>query len=132
MLIFQREIKGPPGSAESCRSRKQAQESDMFRNLFKSIAVIAFLVSAGTVAADVLLIEEVRERMARDLPDNGLTKSEVEQRYGRPNERRAPVGEPPISRWLYDDYSVYFEHDLVIESVLHRGAVLSARNNPNG
>src|SRR6056297_927873 len=131
MLIFQREIKGPPGSAEPGRSRKQLQESDMFRNTFKSIAVIAFLVTAGTVAADVLLIEEVRERMQRDLPDNGLTMSQVEQRYGRPNERRAPVGEPPISRWLYDDYSVYFEHDLVIESVLHRGAVLSG-NDPNG
>lgn len=104
----------------------------MFRNTFKSIAVIAFLAAAGTVAADVLLIEEVRERMQRDLPENGLTKSEVEQRYGRPNERRAPVGQPPISRWLYDDYSVYFEHDLVIESVLNHGAVLSAGGNPNG
>jgi len=103
----------------------------MFRNTFKSIAVIAFLVTAGTVAADVLLIEEVRERMQRDLPHNGLTTSEVEQRYGSPNERRAPVGDPPISRWLYDDYSVYFEYDLVIESVLHRGAVLSG-NDPNG
>lgn len=104
----------------------------MFRNTFKSIAVIAFLLSAGAVAADVLLIDEVRERMQRDLPDNGLTKSEVEQRYGRPNERRAPVGEPPISRWLYDDYSVYFERDLVIESVLHHGAVLSSGTSPNG
>jgi len=104
----------------------------MFRNTFNSIAVVAFLVTAGTAAADVLLIEEVRERMQRDLPENGMTTSEVEQRYGRPNERRAPVGEPPISRWLYDDYSVYFEHDLVIESVLNRGAVLSAGNQPNG
>lgn len=101
----------------------------MFRNTFKSIAVIAFMATAGTVAADVLLIEEVRERMQRDLPENGLNMSEVEQRYGRPNERRAPVGEPPISRWLYDDYSVYFEHDLVIESVLHRGAVLADSNS---
>ena len=104
----------------------------MIRNIFKSIAVIGFLVTAGTVAADVLLIEEVRERMQRDLPENGMTKSEVEQQYGRPDERRAPVGEPPISRWLYDDYSVYFERDLVIESVLHRGAVLSSGNNSNG
>lgn len=103
----------------------------MFRNTFKSIAVIAFLVTAGTVSADVLLIEEVRERMQRDLPENGLTKSEVEQRYGRPNERRAPVGEPPISRWLYDDYSVYFEYDLVIESVLNHGAVLASGRQPN-
>ena len=104
----------------------------MFRNTFKSIALAGLLMTAGTVTADVLLIEEVRKRMQRDLPENGLTKSEVEQRYGRPNERRAPVGEPPISRWLYDDYSVYFEHDLVIESVLHHGAVLSAGSQPNG
>lgn len=100
----------------------------MFRKALKSIAVISFLLTTGTVAADVLLIEEVRERMQRDLPVNGLTRAQVEERYGRPNERRAPVGDPPISRWLYDGYSVYFEHDLVIESVLHRGAVLERRN----
>jgi len=100
----------------------------MFRSILKSIAVIAFMATAGTTDADVLLIDEVRERMQRDLPGNGLSMNEVEQRFGRPNERRAPVGEPPISRWLYDDYSVYFEHDLVIESVLHHGAVLSGNN----
>jgi len=96
----------------------------MFRNSLKSIALVACMLSAGSAAADVLLIEEVRERMQRDLPANGLTKAQVEQRYGTPGERRAPVGEPPISRWVYDEYSVYFEHDLVIESVLHHGAVL--------
>ena len=101
----------------------------MFRNSLKSIAMVAFMLSAGSVAADVLLIEEVRERMRRDLPENGLTKSEVKQRYGAPGERRAPVGEPPITRWVYDQYSVYFEHDLVIESVLHHGAVVDARGN---
>jgi len=97
----------------------------MIRNSLKSIAIVAFMLSTGSVGADVLLIEEVRERMQRDLPGNGLTKAQVEQRYGTPNERRSPVGEPPITRWVYEDYSVYFEHDLVIESVLHRGAVLA-------
>lgn len=84
---------------------------------------------APTAQADVLLIEEVRERMLRDLPDNGLSQTDVERRYGTPNERRAPVGDPPITRWVYDDYSVYFEHDLVIESVLHHGAVLQTRQS---
>ncbi len=100
----------------------------MLRNAW--ITVILAAVAVGCLwmptpaASDVLLIEEVRERMRRDLPSNGLDKQEVEQRYGVPNERHAPVGEPPITRWVYDGYSVYFEHDLVIESVLHRGAVL--------
>lgn len=81
-------------------------------------------LAAVPVQADVLLIEEVRERMSRDMPSNGLSAREVEQRYGAPNERRAPVGDPPITRWVYDDYSVYFEYDVVIESVLHHGAVV--------
>jgi len=101
----------------------------MFRNSLKSIAMVVLMLSAGSVAADVLLIDEVRERMQRDLPANGLTKAQVEQRYGTPNERRSPVGDPPITRWIYDQYSVYFEHDLVIESVLHHGAVVDARGD---
>jgi hypothetical protein len=28
------------------------------------------------------------------------------------------VGEPPISRWEYTGYTVYFEHDLVLHSVI--------------
>lgn len=90
-------------------------------------------VMTVAVAGDVLLIEKVEERMMRDLPQNGLTKARVEQRYGAPNERRAPVGDPPITRWVYDDFNVFFEYDLVIESVLHPDAVMreiEARSEP--
>ena len=73
---------------------------------------------------DLLLIEKVRERLSRDLPGNGLRMTEVEARFGAPVERRGPIGEPPITRWIYQDYSVYFEHQLVIESVLHEQAVV--------
>jgi len=73
---------------------------------------------------DILLIEKVMEGMLRDLPGNGLTMAEVEQRFGSPIERSSAVGEPPITRWTYGDYSVYFEHSLVIESVLHHEAVI--------
>ncbi|NKI34079.1 hypothetical protein HFP89_02725 [Wenzhouxiangella sp. XN79A] len=83
-------------------------------------------------SADVLLIEEVRERMQRDLPENGLTTAEVEDRYGAPIDRGRPVGDPPITRWTYDDYSVYFEFDVVIDSVLHHGAVLGGRTGRGG
>ncbi|MEM7054357.1 MAG: hypothetical protein AAF446_07385 [Pseudomonadota bacterium] len=88
-------------------------------------AACILLLMIGSAKADVLLIDEVRERMLRDLPGNGLSQAEVEQRYGTPLERRNPVGDPPITRWVYDDYSVFFEYDLVLESVLHRGAVLN-------
>lgn len=85
------------------------------------------------MAGDVLLIEKVRESMMRDLPQNGLTKAQVEERYGMPSEKRAPVGDPPITRWVYDDFNVFFEYDLVINSVLHQDALMrevEARSEP--
>jgi flavin-dependent dehydrogenase len=103
----------------------------MFRSIVIACAAALWLGSAGFASADVLLIEEVRERMQRDLPANGMSQQAVRERFGEPAERHAPVGEPPITRWVYDDYSVYFERDLVIESVLHRGAVLE-RSSSDG
>lgn len=96
------------------------------------IAALGFALAASAALAnsdrqttgDILLIEKVMERMTRDLPGNGMSMAEVERRFGSPAERAPAVGEPPITRWTYDDYSVYFEHDLVIESVLHHEAVI--------
>jgi hypothetical protein len=34
------------------------------------------------------------------------------------------VGEPPITRWDYGSYSVYFEYDVVLFSVLTEGQVI--------
>lgn len=95
---------------------------------FLPFGCAALMLLAASANADVLLIEEVRERMLRDLPSNGLTQAEVIQRYGEPLEQRSPVGDPPITRWIYDEYSVYFEYDTVLESVLHHGAVLHGRD----
>lgn len=100
--------------------------------LFLAVVLFALAwpmaVAERQTSGDILLIEKVRERMMRDLPNNGLSMAEVERRFGEPVERRGPVGEPPITRWTYDDYSVYFEHQLVIESVLHNEAIVRAVN----
>ena len=96
----------------------------MFVKFLKTFSILLLLGIMGRAGADVLLIEEVQERMLRDLPANGLSQAEVTERFGVPNERHAPVGDPPITRWVYDDYSVYFEYDLVIDSVLNAGAVV--------
>ena len=84
--------------------------------------VLAFAVQA--VYADVLLIDEVRQADRMELPKNGQSKADVEAQFGTPLEKRAAVGDPPISSWKYDTYSVYFEYDLVLSSVLHPGAVI--------
>lgn len=94
------------------------------KSMFKLVWGAAFLGLITAASADVLLIEKVRERMSRDLPGNGLTMDEVERRFGQPVERMPAVGDPPITRWTYDEYSVFFEHNLVIESVVHHQAVV--------
>ena len=46
--------------------------------------------------------------------------SQVEKQFGAPTERYAPVGQPPITRWVYGDKVVYFEYDHVVHAVLVR------------
>lgn len=89
------------------------------------VFTVLLMMAAVAASADVLLIDEVRQVEQMSLPQNGLSKADVESRYGTPAEKRAAVGDPPISRWDYADYSVYFEYDLVLYTVLHPGAVIA-------
>ena len=55
------------------------------------------------------------------MPDKGMDKDSVRARYGEALEKTAASGEPPISRWIYADFSVYFESETVVHSVItHR------------
>lgn len=49
-----------------------------------------------------------------------MTQASVESKFGAPNSKVAAVGEPPISRWEYQNFVVYFEYDRVIHAVLKR------------
>jgi hypothetical protein len=88
--------------------------------------VLAFMLIMAfqTISADVLIIDEVRQADRMELPKNGQSKADVEAKFGTPAEKHSPVGDPPISSWKYDTYSVYFEYDLVLFTVLHPGAVI--------
>jgi hypothetical protein len=51
------------------------------------------------------------------VPGRGLSMAQVEQRYGPASTRLAAVGQPPITRWVYPSFVVYFEYNLVIHAV---------------
>jgi hypothetical protein len=53
-------------------------------------------------------------------PTRGMTQARVESVYGAPQSRVAPVGDPPIERWEYADFVVFFEYDRVIHAVRRR------------
>lgn len=54
------------------------------------------------------------------LPGRGMTMEQVEAKFGPPREKLPDVGDPPITRWNYDGFSVYFEYQYVIDSVSDR------------
>ena len=54
-----------------------------------------------------------------NMPHRGLSKSQVESRFGQPGSKNGPVGTPSIYRWNYNNYSVFFENNIVIHTVAH-------------
>ncbi len=65
----------------------------------------------------------------QDVPFQGMTQEQVKNVYGEPLTAKAPVGKPPITRWDYDNYSVYFEGNQVIHAFVHQQR-LQTRLNP--
>src|SRR6185312_1734314 len=51
-------------------------------------------------------------------PRRGVSMAQVEKRFGEPRERHPAVGTPPITRWDYEHFAVFFEKDLVIDAVV--------------
>ncbi|MFC1689663.1 hypothetical protein ACFL07_08430 [Pseudomonadota bacterium] len=86
------------------------------------------LLTTATLSADVLLIEEVRQSGRMEVPENGMKTADVRGRFGEPAKVHAAVGDPPITEWEYDHWSVYFEYDLVLFTVLHKGEVIDKKS----
>lgn len=55
-------------------------------------------------------------------PARGSTMSQVEARFGSPTTKHSAVGDPPITRWDYAQFSVFFEYDKVLHAVVIRPA----------
>ncbi len=101
------------------------------------IALAALLlVPAMPSSADVLLIERTEKAAQATLPRNGLTMAQVEARFGAPSEKLAPVAgykpaHPAITRWRYGGYTVYFENQRVISTVLDSPTPVATGNTTN-
>jgi hypothetical protein len=75
-------------------------------------------VVTGASAETILVGDQVSVASASvALPARGSTQATVEAKFGAPVERHATVGKPPITRWDYAGFSVFFERDRVIHAV---------------
>jgi hypothetical protein len=78
--------------------------------------------AGGALAETVVVNDQVQVRETQlDRPKRGSTMGEVEKHFGAPLTRHPTVGKPPITRWDYSNFSVFFEHDRVIHAVVTGG-----------
>jgi len=87
----------------------------------------ALLLGATQATGDTLTIPVgQQETAAADAPARGEAAAGVEARLGAPLQRDQGVGVPPISRWDYPDFSVYFESGKVLHTVAKRRAAVTS------
>jgi len=86
------------------------------------VLTLVLLAGGFSAGADTLLIERQEQAAKVALPTKGMLMAQVERDFGAPTSKADPVGTPPITRWTYASYSVYFEHDHVITAVLNKSS----------
>lgn len=82
------------------------------------IVSLALGLAATTAMADQLTTPPAPGASEQaNRPARGMSMDKVEATFGAPTRRQPAVGEPPITRWEYPGFVVYFEHHLVIHTV---------------
>lgn len=86
------------------------------RRLVGLMMLFGMLSLAGIAIADVLTLQA---NAARDIarPSRGMSMARVVEQFGEPLEKYPAVGKPPITRWDYADFSVFFEYQHVVHAV---------------
>jgi len=90
------------------------------RRLLLVLASLAICTPVLTHADELTMPqpEHPAPQASVDHPRRGMSMQKVESLFGTPVKRMPAVGQPPISRWEYQGFVVYFEHDRVLHSVI--------------
>lgn len=91
----------------------------MIRHKCLALVAAAALYTMTPVHADSLIIGNIDPSGAAltERPKRGMSMETVESKWGQPDTKRGSVGDPPIARWEYANFVVYFEYSNVIHAV---------------
>lgn len=78
---------------------------------------ITSMLAAGLLSLPLVALA------ADTTPKMGSTKDTVRSQFGAPVKQIPGVGTPSISRWEYQDFTVYFENDRTLHAVRHATAL---------
>lgn len=95
------------------------------KRYLSALAVMATLAAATPALADTLLVDRAREKPAGALPVRGQSMQQVQAQFGAPSEQLQPRGGqkrqwPTINRWVYPQFTIYFEKQKVIDVVANQ------------
>ena len=78
------------------------------------------LLTSGVARAELIIVDDGKVAVmpsSTPQPARGALMKTVEKQFGAPAEKHPTVGKPPITRWDYAGFSVFFEGDRVIDTV---------------
>jgi hypothetical protein len=91
--------------------------------MIKSTFIASLLLLSQLSFADVISIAQPSYDVPNSAegilrPTRGMSMAAVAKQFGQPNSKVSAIGQPPISRWVYNDFVVFFEHSHVIDAVI--------------
>ena len=95
-------------------------------NRLHQLLVLIVLCWMGAATAQdsqrptVLLLDRIDKTAHVPVPRRGHSMDRVLSEYGEPQSRHPAVGDPPITRWVYREFTVVFEGNRVIRAVVNR------------
>ncbi len=88
------------------------------------LALLVACAVSATAAAETIVVDGQLQVAPTTVPHphRSQTMRQVQRRFGAPEKRYPAVGRPPITRWDYPDFSVFFEYNRVVHAVVHAPA----------
>ena len=94
----------------------------MRKTVLAGFGIACGLALAPSFAQNLQMAEPPAAEVRAEMPTRGMTMAQVEARFGAPTQRYDAVGQPPITRWVYPAFVVYFEYQHVVHAVAVRPA----------
>ena len=89
----------------------------MRSGIYLLLLASGILMQAANAGDKLVIPGHVATAETQPLPHRGISMDKVLSQFGEPDERYGPVGEPPITEWVYGSFRVYFEHQTVLHAI---------------
>ncbi|WP_455379722.1 hypothetical protein [Acidihalobacter prosperus] len=93
----------------------------MVKGVLLALVFVVASCFASASMAEILILPNghLKAEHLKTQPRKGMSMRQVLKQFGKPVKHLPPIDNPPITRWIYPKYTVYFEDHYVIHTVVH-------------